>query len=168
MRPLALAQVLSFVMPWAYGIYISYHSNTSLSQCRGTEQVIRQDLTCPITQGLAAGKVEGLGHNICISRHISRLVSMHLPRQVSRVDDFSAICLETIDDMENIREVRCGHIYHSQCVEKWFKNGHNDCPLCKTDFLEDKPAIASQDQERGRSALENPAQVEVTAAPQSL
>ena len=26
----------------------------------------------------------------------------------------------------------CGHRFHDRCIVKWFKTGHNTCPLCRT------------------------------------
>ncbi len=46
-----------------------------------------------------------------------------------------AICLENLEDNEQIRELRCGHIYHANCLNMWVERGHHDCPLCKYDML---------------------------------
>lgn len=47
----------------------------------------------------------------------------------------TAICLDLIDEDEKIRELQCGHVYHSACLNLWVERGHHDCPLCKFDIL---------------------------------
>lgn len=39
-----------------------------------------------------------------------------------------SICLEDIDD--NKIELKCGHIYHKQCINSWLKVCYN-CPYCR-------------------------------------
>ena len=46
-----------------------------------------------------------------------------------------AICLESIEEDEQIRELRCGHIYHANCLELWVEKAHHNCPLCNYDML---------------------------------
>ncbi|KAL2406222.1 hypothetical protein ABEF92_004907 [Exophiala dermatitidis] len=46
-----------------------------------------------------------------------------------------AICLDLIDEKEQIRELHCGHVYHAPCLNLWVERGHHDCPLCKFDIL---------------------------------
>jgi len=46
-----------------------------------------------------------------------------------------AICLDLIGEDEQIRELQCGHVYHSACLNLWVERGHHDCPLCKYDIL---------------------------------
>ncbi|KEF59233.1 uncharacterized protein A1O9_04077 [Exophiala aquamarina CBS 119918] len=47
----------------------------------------------------------------------------------------TAICLDLIGEDEQIRELQCGHVYHSACLNLWVERGHHDCPLCKYDIL---------------------------------
>ncbi|KAJ5643828.1 uncharacterized protein N7484_006335 [Penicillium longicatenatum] len=41
-----------------------------------------------------------------------------------------AVCLEQVDRSEEIRELRCLHVFHRECLEKWFLGDHYNCPLC--------------------------------------
>ncbi|ROT36386.1 hypothetical protein SODALDRAFT_325731 [Sodiomyces alkalinus F11] len=45
------------------------------------------------------------------------------------------ICLESLQDKDMIRNLPCGHIYHSDCIAKWFLKQHDTCPLCKTYYV---------------------------------
>ena len=41
------------------------------------------------------------------------------------------ICLEKLGFKEK-RIFRCGHIYHKECIDKWFETTHSlKCPYCK-------------------------------------
>lgn len=48
---------------------------------------------------------------------------------------YSVICLESLQDKDMIRNLPCGHIYHSDCIAKWFLKQHDTCPLCKTHYV---------------------------------
>ncbi|KAJ5439709.1 uncharacterized protein N7458_010707 [Penicillium daleae] len=41
-----------------------------------------------------------------------------------------AVCLEQVNRSEEIRELRCLHVFHRECLEKWFLGDHFNCPLC--------------------------------------
>ena len=49
------------------------------------------------------------------------------------------ICLETLDDDENLHIIQCNHAYHKECLEKWIqtsvKNRYYKCPLCNIEYL---------------------------------
>ena len=39
------------------------------------------------------------------------------------------ICLEKIDFQQKITMIKCGHMYHTSCINKWFEK-KKCCPLC--------------------------------------
>jgi len=40
------------------------------------------------------------------------------------------ICLDKFKDNEFKRELKCKHIYHKKCIDKWIKH-KNTCPICR-------------------------------------
>ncbi|KAK3155577.1 hypothetical protein QOZ80_2BG0205080 [Eleusine coracana subsp. coracana] len=46
------------------------------------------------------------------------------------------ICLTEYEDGEQIRTLPCKHEFHVQCVDKWLKEVHRVCPLCRGDVCE--------------------------------
>ena len=41
------------------------------------------------------------------------------------------ICLEPMIINDRVRILRCGHMYHYDCINKWIeKKGEINCPLC--------------------------------------
>ncbi|CAN1290355.1 E3 ubiquitin-protein ligase RNF13 [Linum perenne] len=43
------------------------------------------------------------------------------------------ICLSEYDEGDKIRVLPCHHEYHMSCVDKWLKEIHGVCPLCRGD-----------------------------------
>ena len=45
-----------------------------------------------------------------------------------------SVCLESISPMYSL-SVRCGHVFHIKCINKWKLHGGNSCPMCSTSFI---------------------------------
>ena len=43
-------------------------------------------------------------------------------------------CVICTEKMTNCRKLDCNHYFHLICLSKWFENGHNSCPICRTDI----------------------------------
>ncbi|XP_052200191.1 uncharacterized protein LOC127806746 [Diospyros lotus] len=41
------------------------------------------------------------------------------------------VCLCKIDAGEEIRELRCAHLFHRDCLDRWVGYKHRTCPLCR-------------------------------------
>ncbi|EFJ15489.1 hypothetical protein SELMODRAFT_118474, partial [Selaginella moellendorffii] len=41
------------------------------------------------------------------------------------------ICLVEYEEGDQIRVLPCQHEYHQACVDKWLKEVHRVCPLCR-------------------------------------
>ncbi|WOK92144.1 E3 ubiquitin-protein ligase [Canna indica] len=50
------------------------------------------------------------------------------------------ICLADYEDGDTVRILPCHHEYHKRCVDKWLKEIHGVCPLCRHDVTEDVTA----------------------------
>ncbi|KAF8407894.1 hypothetical protein HHK36_007032 [Tetracentron sinense] len=51
------------------------------------------------------------------------------PELVQEVE--CAVCLCRIEEEEEIRELRCDHIFHRVCLDRWLGYRHTTCPLCR-------------------------------------
>ncbi|GMY05897.1 e3 ubiquitin-protein ligase rha2a [Fagus crenata] len=42
-----------------------------------------------------------------------------------------AVCLCKIEEGEEIRELRCEHLFHRDCLDRWLGSKRATCPLCR-------------------------------------
>ena len=57
-------------------------------------------------------------------------------------DDVCAVCLEKFQDDPDkpiTRLHKCGHLFHSECIDDWFNLNHWTCPACKEDADSKEP-----------------------------
>ena len=45
-------------------------------------------------------------------------------------DDECIICKESLNKEDIYKLPECCHIYHTNCIVTWFRNGNNNCPHC--------------------------------------
>jgi hypothetical protein len=54
---------------------------------------------------------------------------------------FCAICIDTFN--KEITTVRCGHVFHTSCIEEWMLHA-DTCPYCRTTILpEESPEYSN-------------------------
>ncbi|KAI4115080.1 MAG: hypothetical protein LQ345_004261 [Seirophora villosa] len=69
--------------------------------------------------------------------------------------DTCAICIDTLEDDDDVRGLTCGHAFHASCLDPWLTSRRACCPLCKADYYVPKPrtegdAAAESDRHAGR------------------
>lgn len=45
-------------------------------------------------------------------------------------DKDSAICLDPVLRTHEIRDLKCLHVFHRECLDKWYLQDQFHCPLC--------------------------------------
>ncbi|OTB05635.1 hypothetical protein M426DRAFT_72721 [Hypoxylon sp. CI-4A] len=61
------------------------------------------------------------------------------PELIGTQGDTCAICIDTLEDDDDIRGLTCGHAFHAVCIDPWLTNRRASCPLCKADYYTPKP-----------------------------
>lgn len=64
--------------------------------------------------------------------------------------DTCAICIDTIEDDDDVRGLHCGHAFHASCVDPWLTSRRACCPLCKADYYVPKPRPEGAEAEDAR------------------
>ncbi|KAI9934388.1 hypothetical protein MW887_000002 [Aspergillus wentii] len=83
--------------------------------------------------------------------------------------DSCAICLDTIDDDDDIRGLTCGHAFHASCVDPWLTSRRACCPLCKADYYTPKPRPdATETSSTGRLGHRSATRANVPSQPQAV
>ncbi len=61
------------------------------------------------------------------------------PECMGTSGDTCAICIDTLEDDDDVRGLTCGHAFHAACIDPWLTTRRACCPLCKTDYYTPKP-----------------------------
>lgn len=57
---------------------------------------------------------------------------------ISTPGDSCAICIDTLEEEDEIRGLSCGHAFHAGCLDPWLTSRRACCPLCKADYYTPK------------------------------
>ncbi|CAL3972477.1 unnamed protein product [Diplocarpon coronariae] len=61
------------------------------------------------------------------------------PELLTSPGDSCAICIDTLEDDDEVRGLTCGHAFHATCLDPWLTGRRACCPLCKADYYTPKP-----------------------------
>jgi hypothetical protein len=61
------------------------------------------------------------------------------PELLTSPGDSCAICIDTLEEDDDIRGLTCGHAFHAGCLDPWLTSRRACCPLCKADYYTPKP-----------------------------
>ncbi|CAI0399377.1 unnamed protein product [Linum tenue] len=59
------------------------------------------------------------------ARHVKSVV-------VEEQGKMCAICLERFEVSGEAIRLRCGHLYHRDCIGNWLQKGKRQCPVCRS------------------------------------
>lgn len=76
------------------------------------------------------------------------------PEMLAAPGDTCAICLDTLDDDDDVRGLTCGHAFHGSCVDPWLTSRRACCPLCKADYYVPKVRPEDTTTAAGRTPME--------------
>lgn len=73
------------------------------------------------------------------------------PEMLAEPGDTCAICLDTLEEDDDVRGLTCGHAFHASCVDPWLTSRRACCPLCKADYYVPKPRPEGEAQDQSSS-----------------
>lgn len=73
------------------------------------------------------------------------------PELLTNPGDSCAICIDTLEEDDDIRGLTCGHAFHAGCLDPWLTSRRACCPLCKADYYTPKPRPENEAAEADRS-----------------
>lgn len=50
------------------------------------------------------------------------------------IDEICSICIENVNSEKEIRKVKCGHMFHIGCIDKWTQT-NKTCPNCIAEII---------------------------------
>ncbi|KAI5467313.1 hypothetical protein BGZ63DRAFT_334594, partial [Mariannaea sp. PMI_226] len=78
------------------------------------------------------------------------------PECLEAPGDSCAICIDTLEDDDDVRGLTCGHAFHAVCVDPWLTSRRACCPLCKADYYVPKPRPAPEGDAAGNGTSLDP------------
>jgi len=88
------------------------------------------------------------------------------PELLTNPGDSCAICIDTLEDDDDIRGLTCGHAFHAGCLDPWLTSRRACCPLCKADYYTPKPRPEGEPAENERSGRSGRRRAEQASTPQ--
>lgn len=64
-----------------------------------------------------------------------------------QADNECSVCLSKFEEDSEINKLKCGHLFHKTCLEKWIDYWNITCPLCRTPLV----VVAAEDQQLSSS-----------------
>jgi len=62
------------------------------------------------------------------------LIAQVRPDGMTEGKEYS-ICLTVLAPTDENRKLFCGHIFHLECIRKWFLNGSDSCLICRQPYF---------------------------------
>ena len=76
-------------------------------------------------------------------------ISTAIAPEQSQPGDTCAICIDALEDDDEVRGLTCGHAFHATCVDPWLTGRRACCPLCKADYYVPKPRPEADNNQDG-------------------
>lgn len=89
------------------------------------------------------------------------------PEAAAVPGDTCAICIDALEDDDDVRGLTCGHAYHTQCIDPWLTTRRASCPLCKADYYVPKPKPEGEPEVLASSSRRGGHRVNLPQSPRS-
>ncbi|CDY27877.1 BnaA07g04670D [Brassica napus] len=108
--------------------------------------LVNTALSISIFKGILRSVLQLIGIRLCPSSAAAAAAASS-ENQTSETFDFRAdnecsVCLSNFEEDSEINKLKCGHLFHKTCLEKWIDYWNITCPLCRTPLV----VVAADDQ----------------------
>ena len=74
------------------------------------------------------------------------LDNLNILKYDKKVSISCPICLMDVEKDNEYYEIKCNHIFHKECLEKWLEKYNYICPVCRTELGNSKAHIETEEQ----------------------
>lgn len=60
-----------------------------------------------------------------------KLLNLDEVRKIMENNEHCTICLSEFEIDSHVKSLKCSHNFHSECIDKWLRNCHGNCPVCR-------------------------------------
>lgn len=133
-------RAVEFCITLGMCVYIMWTFYSEMTSIFGFVMLALYTYCCIVQRGGKGWKIWTMRRNA-----VRKVCSLPLAtdQQIAKREDNCAICLLTMEArVHEARMMHCGHIFHENCLKKWFYI-QDKCPLCYTQFRWDgvDPAV---------------------------
>ena len=82
-------------------------------------------------------------HELRVSRYQRR----RKPQEEEEAAVECVFCLSGVEEGEEVRELRCRHVFHRACLDRWLATPPATCPLCRSRLLTTSPPPTAGEEE---------------------
>ncbi|OIT28955.1 uncharacterized protein LOC107786351 [Nicotiana tabacum] len=65
-----------------------------------------------------------------------------------------AVCLSPFEEGEEVRKLKCKHIFHKDCLDTWLQQDSATCPLCRNKVLPEEIVVKFRQHRNQQSEYE--------------
>ena len=67
------------------------------------------------------------------SSYVKQIKTTHYHKKKNDVEEIPtcSICLSEFEENDAIKTLRCGHMFHTECIDPWLINSRALCPVCR-------------------------------------
>lgn len=60
----------------------------------------------------------------------------HMKKEDVEEKPACSVCLCEFEERDLIKKLRCGHVFHAECIDPWLINAKAVCPICRQGIYE--------------------------------
>ncbi|KAG2702607.1 hypothetical protein I3843_06G091700 [Carya illinoinensis] len=84
-------------------------------------------------------------YHAIIGEEASKVEQYYMKRREGSEEEVEcAVCLCKIEEGEEMRKLRCDHLFHRERLDRWVGYNHKTCPLCRGSLFSSSTTVTDQ------------------------